>query len=273
MVHQMYSYLASALYHPPFSLSLSPSVALQPKLCPGHLILRFLNHIHLSPSVPKAILVHRYSTETKHFCKNIVPTRSTDVTLVNIEITVLWDVMPWSMVSGFKHFSGMPSTPGTSVLTVDAACPSETLEPSYQTHSVTSLKIAIPMMTFTPCCTLTPDLSCSNMKATHTQNKKLISEQLPANKEVLWITFWCVEILPLVLLLAALLLFSGIMGLIMDAALLLWLLFGTKLVFSLFSVIVREHRWSSIRLDWKRDNKSKKDSSSSKCSPWDKHFS
>jgi hypothetical protein len=43
-------------------------------------------------------------------------------------------------------------------------------------------------------------------------------------------------------------------------------------VFSLFSVIVREHRWSSIRLDWKRDNKSKKDSSSSKCSPWDSHF-
>ena len=95
---------------------------------------------------------------------------------------------------------------------------------------------------------------------------------MPENKEVLWITFWCMEILPLVLLLAALLLFSGIIGLILDAALLLWLLFGTKLVFSLFSVIVREQRWSSIRLDWKRDNKSKKDSSSSKCSPWDRHF-
>jgi hypothetical protein len=169
MVHQMYSYLASALYHPPLSLSLS--VALQSKLGPGHLILRFLDHIRLSPRVPKAILVDRYSTETKHFCKNIVPTRSTDVTLVNIEITVLWDVMPWSMVSGFKHFSGMPSTPGTSALRMDAACPSETLEPSYQTHSVTSLKIAIPMMTFRPCCMLTPDLSCSNTKATHKKTK------------------------------------------------------------------------------------------------------
>jgi len=71
------------------------------------------------------------------------------------------------------------------VLRMDAACPSETLEPSYLTHSVTSLKIAIPMMTFRPCCMLTPDLSCSNMKATHTQNKKLISERMPENMEVL----------------------------------------------------------------------------------------
>jgi hypothetical protein len=75
-----------------------------------------------------------------------------------------------------------------------------------------------------------------------------------------------------VLLLAALLLLSGIMGLMLAGALLLWLLFGTKLVFSLFSVTVREHRWSSIRLDWKRDTKSKNDSSSFKCSPWDRHF-
>jgi hypothetical protein len=74
------------------------------------------------------------------------------------------------------------------------------------------------------------------------------------------------------LLLAALLLLSGIMGFMLAAALLLWLLFGTELVFSLFSATVREHRWSSIRLDWKRDNKSKKDSSSSKCSPCDKYF-
>jgi hypothetical protein len=72
--------------------------------------------------------------------------RSTDVTLVNIKITVLWDMMPWSMVSGFKHFSAMPSTPGTSVPRLDAACSTETLEPSYQTHSVTSLKITIPII-------------------------------------------------------------------------------------------------------------------------------
>jgi len=105
-----------------FITSLSLSMALQPKLGPGHLILRFLDDIHLSPSIPKAILVDRYSTEPKHFCKNILPMRSTDVTLVNIKITVLWDMMPWSMVSGLKHFSGMPSTPGPSVLRMDAAC-------------------------------------------------------------------------------------------------------------------------------------------------------
>jgi len=73
MVNQTYCYLASALYHPPPPLSLGP----------GRLILSFLDHIHLSPSIPKAILVDRYSTETKHFYKNILPMRSTDVTLVN----------------------------------------------------------------------------------------------------------------------------------------------------------------------------------------------
>jgi hypothetical protein len=62
--------------------------------------------------------------------RTCVPMRSTDVTLVNITITVLWDVIPWSMVSGFKHFSGMPSTPGTSVLRMDVSCSSETMEPS-----------------------------------------------------------------------------------------------------------------------------------------------
>jgi hypothetical protein len=131
------------LSHPPPLLSLS--VALQSKLGPGCLILRFLDDIHLSPSVPKVILADRYSTQTKHFCKNILPMKSTDVTLVNIKITVLWDVMPWSMVHGFKHFSGMPSTPGTSVLRMDASRSTETLEPSYPTHSVTSLKITIPI--------------------------------------------------------------------------------------------------------------------------------
>lgn len=29
-----------------------------------------------------------------------------------VKITVFWDMTPWGMVSGFKHFSGMPSTPG-----------------------------------------------------------------------------------------------------------------------------------------------------------------
>jgi hypothetical protein len=34
---------------------------------------------------------------------------------------------------------------GTSALKMDAVCSSETLEPSYQTHSITSQKITIPV--------------------------------------------------------------------------------------------------------------------------------
>lgn len=58
----------------------------------------------------------------------------------------------------------------------------------------------------------------------------------------MWVTCRVMQFLPLLLL-------SGSTR----------LLFGTRLV---FSATVREHRWSSIRLDWKRDSKSKKDSSS-----------